>query len=107
MTSSKTTAAATHGVRWSSARPPRPSTSTICSVAYATDESGSEQNTGRASRFGSSVSPRRSLRSGLPSSTRDTVAGVEAMLPFYSRDRARPRILTRFLTAGPRALMLP
>ena len=82
MTSSSTTAAPTQGVRCRSAIPPSPSTSTICSVAYATDESGSEQKTGRARRFGSSVSPIRSERSGLPSRRRDTVPAFEAIRPF-------------------------
>jgi hypothetical protein len=66
----------------SSVIPPRPRTSTMCSVAYATDDSGSEQNTGRARRFGSSVSARRSLRNGSPTKIRATAAAEDAMRPF-------------------------
>ena len=39
-------------------------------MAYAFDDSGSEQNTGNASLLGKSVSPSRSLRNGLPTSSR-------------------------------------
>jgi hypothetical protein len=44
--------------------------SRISSVAYAFEDSGSLQNTGNASLFGSSVLPNRSLRSGRPTSNR-------------------------------------
>ena len=44
--------------------------SRISSVAYAFDDSGSLQNTGRASFFGSSVSPMRELLSGRPTISR-------------------------------------
>ena len=40
-------------------------------MAYATEEMGSEQNTGRAIRFGGSVYSSRSLRSGSPINSRD------------------------------------
>ncbi len=52
------------------ASPAVPRTSTICSVAYATEEIGSEQNTGSAIFFGSSVSPIRSLARARPMNTR-------------------------------------
>src|SRR4051794_11175369 len=60
--------------------PPRPRTSTICSVAYATELSGSEQNTGSARRLGSSVSPRRSLRSGRLTKSRFGVWNTSELL---------------------------
>src|SRR3954452_210450 len=84
MASSATTAAPSQGVRSSSARPPSPSTSTICSVAYATDDSGSEQNTGSARRLGRSVSPSLSVRSGLPTSERTSA------MPHWIALLARP-----------------
>jgi hypothetical protein len=40
---------------------------------------GSEQNTGSASRFGSKVSSRRSLRNGSPTKVRATAAAEDAM----------------------------
>ena len=52
------------------AAPAVPRTSTICSVAYATEEIGSEQKTGSAILFGSNVSPRRLLANARPSITR-------------------------------------
>ena len=39
------------------ATPPNPTTSKISSVAYATEEIGSEQKMGSASHLGSNVSP--------------------------------------------------
>ena len=65
-----TTAAAIHGVRYSSVSPPTLSMSRISSVAYAFEESGSLQNTGSASFFGSNVSPIMQLRRGRPTSSR-------------------------------------
>ena len=47
-----------------------PRTSTISWVAYATEDSGSEQNTGSARRLGRSVSPSRSEPIGRPTSHR-------------------------------------
>jgi hypothetical protein len=67
---SVTTTAATQAVRCSSVSPPRLSMSRISSVAYALDDRGSLQNTGSASFFGSSVSPRRSLLIGRPTRKR-------------------------------------
>ena len=70
MTSRATTAAATHGVMYSKANPPRLSMSRISSVAYAFEDSGSLQNTGRASFFGRSVSPIIEVCRGCPSTRR-------------------------------------
>ncbi len=39
-------------------------------MAYAFDDNGSLQNTGRASFFGRSVSPRRELANGRPTTMR-------------------------------------
>src|SRR2546421_4972566 len=79
------TASPTQLVRCSSARPPRESPSRISSVAYALEDSGSEQNTGSASFFGNSVSPSRSLRMGRPTSSRfadlSTVPGCRPRRP--------------------------
>jgi hypothetical protein len=47
-------------------------------VAYALEESGSEQKTGRASRFGSKVSPSRALRRGRPTRRRLVIASTPA-----------------------------
>jgi hypothetical protein len=46
------------------------STTMICSVAYATEESGSEEKIGSARIFGSSVCGRCELGWRLPTSTR-------------------------------------
>jgi hypothetical protein len=70
MIRSPTTASPTHGVMVRAATPPRTSTSRICSVAYATLESGSEQKTGSANHLGSSEWAARSLLRGLPTMTR-------------------------------------
>ena len=58
--------------------PPADSTSRISSVAYATEESASLANTGRAIRFGSSVWPSLSLCMGRPTSTRLTTPNTMA-----------------------------
>src|SRR6476646_6303928 len=63
-----TTVSPTHGVWVKAATPPAANTRTICSVAYATEEIGSLQNTGKASQVGSNVSPSRALRIGRPTS---------------------------------------
>src|SRR5689334_13852707 len=63
-------AAATHQARCMKASPPRLRISRISSVAYATEDSGSLQNTGMASRLGSSVSPSWLLRIARPTITR-------------------------------------
>ena len=52
------------------ASPARDRVSRISSGAYATEDSASEAKTGRAIRFGSSVSPSWVLRSLRPSSNR-------------------------------------
>ena len=64
------TIAAMYGVKWMKESPPSVSTSRISSVAYATDESASLAKTGSAIFLGSSVSPRRSLRTGRPTTPR-------------------------------------
>ena len=64
MTRSSTTISPTHGVIVRAAAPPRTRTRMICSVAYATLDSGSEQNTGSASHLGSSECADRSLLMG-------------------------------------------
>ena len=70
MTSRVTTAAATHGVMESKANPPRLSMRRISSVAYAFEDRGSLQKTGRASFFGKSVSPIIELCRGCPNTKR-------------------------------------
>jgi len=72
VTSSRITASATHGAVANAASPPAASTSRICSVAYATEEIGSEQNTASATRLGSRVPSIRSLCSGRPTNIRFT-----------------------------------
>ena len=56
----------TYQVQWSRESPPRRRISRISSVAYATEESGSLQKIGRASRLGSRVSPIPVVGSGRP-----------------------------------------
>src|SRR5436305_14685728 len=64
------------------------------SVAYATDESGSEAKIGSASHFGSSVSWSWPVCIGRPTSTRRRRLG--------SRDRSSGRVTAlTFLTLGP------
>src|SRR5262247_1001464 len=65
-----TTARATHGEKMNAPAPAIDSVSRISSGAYATLESASEANTGRAIRFGRSVCCSRSDRKGRPSSSR-------------------------------------
>jgi hypothetical protein len=79
-------------------------TSRISWVAYATEDSGSLAKIGRASRFGSSVSPIRSLRSGRPTSSR--------FIPFTTitsqgRDPVHVPDLDGFLTATDATLTGP
>ena len=57
-------------------------------MAYAFDDSGSLQNTGSASFFGSNVSPSRSLRSGRPTSSRLVHFSTP---PANARPAAKPR----------------
>ena len=57
MINSTTTAAATHGVIVNNDKPPMLSIRRISSVAYAFEDNGSLQNTGRASLLGRRVSP--------------------------------------------------
>ncbi len=54
----------------------------ILAEVRAAGGSGSEQNTGSASRFGSSVSCRRSLRNGFPTNVRARAAADELMHRF-------------------------
>jgi hypothetical protein len=56
--------------RESAAAPARTSTSKISSVAYAVDESASDEKTARAYLLGSFSSYRRSVRSGSPTRKR-------------------------------------
>ncbi len=65
MNISTTTATAIQGLKWYADTPAMDRTSSTSPGAYATEESGSEAKTGRAMRFGRSVSS-RSLRSARP-----------------------------------------
>ncbi|SCD82321.1 hypothetical protein GA0115235_1084100 [Streptomyces sp. DpondAA-F4a] len=66
MNMSTTTATAIHGLKWYADTPAMDSTRRTSPGAYATEESGSDANTGRAMRLGRSVSPSLSLRSAWP-----------------------------------------
>ncbi|CAM5644635.1 hypothetical protein SFUMM280S_01489 [Streptomyces fumanus] len=66
MNISTTTATAIQGLKWYADTPAMDRTSSTSPGAYATEDSGSEAKTGRATRFGRSVSPSRSLRSARP-----------------------------------------
>lgn len=66
MNISTTTATAIQGLKWYADTPAMERTSSTSPGAYATEDSGSEAKTGRAMRFGRSVSPSRSLRSARP-----------------------------------------
>src|SRR5262245_51987715 len=59
--------------RWAAPTLAISSTRRISSDAYATDESASELNTGRASHFGSSVCSRCALETARPTRTRFTM----------------------------------
>ena len=61
-----TTASAIQGLKWYADTPAMDRTSSTSPGAYATEDSGSDAKTGRAMRFGRSVSPSRSLRSARP-----------------------------------------
>ncbi|SCD45291.1 hypothetical protein GA0115241_10215 [Streptomyces sp. DpondAA-D4] len=66
MNMSTTTATAIHGLKRYAETPAMDSTRRTSPGAYATEDSGSDANTGSAMRFGRSVSPSLSLRSARP-----------------------------------------
>ena len=76
-------------------------------MAYAFDDSGSLQNTGSASFFGSSVSPMRVLLSGRPTSNRLGTCASAFMTPANPAAAAAMRGLDAPLTPCPTTLTPP
>src|SRR6185437_6728248 len=100
MTNSRATAAATFLAYVNAAAPPPTArTRTISSVAYATDEIGSDAKIGSASHFGSSVSWSCWLRSGRPTKSRFTlpteVVTVSTLVGLDRSERQRDVTITR------------